>query len=51
MSTIENIEALIDPDQIPLSGQFDDLLPPRLLVKQYAANMLDSPENIIRALS
>jgi ATP-dependent Lhr-like helicase len=41
ISGLENIEALIDPAQIPLSGKFDDLLPPRLLVKQYAANMLD----------
>jgi hypothetical protein len=47
---IQNLEALIDPAEIPLSGKFDDLLPPRLLVKQYAANMLDSPGQIVRAL-
>jgi ATP-dependent Lhr-like helicase len=32
---------LIKPEQIPLTGKFDMLLPPRLLLKQYAANMLD----------
>ncbi|MDR1419963.1 MAG: DEAD/DEAH box helicase [Treponema sp.] len=31
----------IKTDQIPLAGKFDMLLPPRLLVKQYTANMLD----------
>ncbi|MDR1286901.1 MAG: DEAD/DEAH box helicase [Treponema sp.] len=31
----------VQADQIPLTGKFDMLLPPRLLVKQYAANMLD----------
>jgi ATP-dependent Lhr-like helicase len=48
---IQNLETLIDPAEIPLSGKFDDLLPPRLLVKQYAANMLDRPEHIVRALA
>jgi hypothetical protein len=28
-------------EDIPLTGKFDMLLPQRLLVKQYAANMLD----------
>jgi ATP-dependent Lhr-like helicase len=32
---------LVTPEQIPLAGKFDMLLPPRLLLKQYAANMLD----------
>ncbi|MDR2369846.1 MAG: DEAD/DEAH box helicase [Treponema sp.] len=32
---------LVKPEQIPLAGKFDMLLPPRLLLKQYAANMLD----------
>jgi ATP-dependent Lhr-like helicase len=50
ISGITNIEALIDPAEVPLSGKFDELLPPRLLVKQYAANMLDTMEPIIRGL-
>ncbi|MDR0876557.1 MAG: DEAD/DEAH box helicase [Treponema sp.] len=37
-------QILPDSEQIPLSGKFDALLPPRLLVKQYAANMLDLRE-------
>ncbi|MDR2133775.1 MAG: DEAD/DEAH box helicase, partial [Treponema sp.] len=32
------------PDEIPLNGKFDSLLPPDLLKKQYAANMLDLEE-------
>jgi ATP-dependent Lhr-like helicase len=51
LRSIKNIETLIDPADIPLSGKFDDLLPPRLLVKQYAAAMLDPPEQIVRALN
>jgi ATP-dependent Lhr-like helicase len=30
------------PDPIPYTGKFDYLLPPALLAKQYAANMLDT---------
>jgi hypothetical protein len=50
ISGIRDIEALIDPAEVPLSGKFDELLPPRLLVKQYAANMLENPEHILRSL-
>jgi ATP-dependent Lhr-like helicase len=50
VSGIQDIEALIDPAEVPLSGKFDELLPPRLLVKQYAANMLDPVEQLIRVL-
>jgi hypothetical protein len=32
------------PDKIPLIDKYDQLLPPRLLLKQYALNMLDMAE-------
>jgi hypothetical protein len=41
-ASIEDI--LPDPGRVPLSLKFDALLPPRLLVKQYAAAMLDLEE-------
>ena len=40
----ESLHPLIDPAQIPLLGKFDPYLPPRLLVRQYAAVMLDTEE-------
>jgi hypothetical protein len=42
--SLKNIEGLIDPLEIPYSGKFDLLLPLPLLLKQYAANMLDLGE-------
>jgi ATP-dependent Lhr-like helicase len=36
---------LLDPDKLPYINKYDYLLPPRLLVKQYAANML-APEEL-----
>jgi hypothetical protein len=40
----ESADALADPSKIPLTDKFDYLLPPGLLLKQYAANMLDLEE-------
>jgi ATP-dependent Lhr-like helicase len=40
----ESLYPLIDAEQIPLLGKFDQYLPPALLVKQYAAAMLDMGE-------
>jgi ATP-dependent Lhr-like helicase len=40
----ENAEALADPSKIPLTDKFDYLLPPSLLLKQYAANLLGLEE-------
>jgi ATP-dependent Lhr-like helicase len=37
-------ELLPPPDKIPLIDKYDYLLPPRLLLKQYALNMLDMGE-------
>jgi ATP-dependent Lhr-like helicase len=37
-------ENLLEPDRIPFTDKYDYLLPPRLLLKQYAANMLDHEE-------
>jgi hypothetical protein len=37
-------ETLIEAKRIPFTDKYDYLLPPRLLVKQYAANMLDVGE-------
>jgi ATP-dependent Lhr-like helicase len=51
LGNIQDMETLIDPSEIPLSGKFDELLPPRLLVKQYAANMLYPAEHIASALA
>jgi ATP-dependent Lhr-like helicase len=41
---IDDPAILAVPERIPLAGKFDSLLPPRLLVKQYAANMLGLDE-------
>jgi ATP-dependent Lhr-like helicase len=38
------LEALADPAAVPFTGKFDEYLPPRLLAKQWAANMLDLEE-------
>jgi ATP-dependent Lhr-like helicase len=40
------------PDPIPYTDKYDHLLPPALLEKQYAANMLDpgAPEDLLRQL-
>jgi Lhr-like helicase len=42
--SIESLYPLIEADQLPMLGKFDPHLPPALLVKQYAAAMLDSSE-------
>jgi ATP-dependent Lhr-like helicase len=42
--TNQSLFALIDTSQIPLLGKFDPYLPPGLLVRQYAAAMLDAEE-------
>jgi ATP-dependent Lhr-like helicase len=48
-SPAEALEALLDPAQLPYVNKYDHLLPPRLLVKQYSANMLDPGElNLFR---
>ncbi|MDR1566057.1 MAG: DEAD/DEAH box helicase [Treponema sp.] len=39
-----NPETLVDPERIPYTDKYDYLLPQDLLVKQYAANMLDPQE-------
>ena len=41
---LPDVETLPDADRIPYTDKFDYLLPSRLLVKQYAANMLDREE-------
>jgi ATP-dependent Lhr-like helicase len=41
---LESLYPLIEADQLPMLGKFDLQLPPALLVKQYAAAMLDSSE-------
>jgi ATP-dependent Lhr-like helicase len=38
------LEDLVDPAAVPFTGKFDEYLPPRLLAKQWAANMLDLEE-------
>ncbi|MDR1900633.1 MAG: DEAD/DEAH box helicase [Treponema sp.] len=38
------VEGLVDPAEVPFTGKFDEYLPPRLLAKQWAANMLDLEE-------
>jgi ATP-dependent Lhr-like helicase len=43
------LEALVDPAAVPFAGKFDEYLPPRLLVKQWAAHMLD-PQDLGNAL-
>jgi ATP-dependent Lhr-like helicase len=40
----EGAESLLRADQIPLSDKFDQYLPAGLLIKQYAASMLDIAE-------
>jgi ATP-dependent Lhr-like helicase len=40
----ESLYPLIDPRQLPLLGKYDSYLPKDLLVKQYAAAMLDMEE-------
>jgi ATP-dependent Lhr-like helicase len=40
----ESIESLLKANQIPLNDKFDQYLPAGLLIKQYAASMLDITE-------
>ena len=35
-----NAETLVNPERIPFTDKYDYLLPPKFLIKQYAANML-----------
>jgi ATP-dependent Lhr-like helicase len=44
INSLDDASSLIDPQTVPPSGKFDALLPRQLLVKQYAANMLDLGE-------
>jgi ATP-dependent Lhr-like helicase len=44
IQTLESPESLISPERIPYTDKYDYLLPPSLLIKQYAANMLDVDE-------
>jgi ATP-dependent Lhr-like helicase len=44
IDTVNNPEELLDPGRIPYTDKYDYLLPPGLLLKQYAANMLDLEE-------
>ncbi|MDR1374646.1 MAG: DEAD/DEAH box helicase [Treponema sp.] len=39
---LDSPESLLEPGKIPLTDKYDYLLPQGLLLKQYAANMLDS---------
>jgi ATP-dependent Lhr-like helicase len=41
---LDESERLLDADRIPPVDKYDYLLPPRLLLKQYAANMLNPGE-------
>jgi ATP-dependent Lhr-like helicase len=44
---LPDLETLPSADRIPYTDKFDYLLPSRLLVKQYAANMLDREELLL----
>ena len=40
----ESLYSLVDPNQIPVMGKFDQYIPRNLLTKQYTASMLDAGE-------
>ncbi|AEF81438.1 DEAD/DEAH box helicase [Leadbettera azotonutricia] len=44
INTVKNPEEMLDSARIPYTDKYDYLLPPELLLKQYAANMLDLEE-------
>jgi ATP-dependent Lhr-like helicase len=44
ITDLQNPEELVDERRIPFTDKYDYLLPPRLLIKQFAANMLDIME-------
>jgi ATP-dependent Lhr-like helicase len=44
ISGLDSPESLLEPGKIPLTDKYDYLLPQGLLLKQYAANMLDLEE-------